>query len=75
MPAIKQTKLFIEKLKNKDECEVIIRIGMFKTKQEAAHYASYICMTKSIDFDTDTILDNIAELEDNYYGVDNRTLH
>jgi hypothetical protein len=32
-------------------------------------------MTKSIDFDAETILDNIAELEDNYYGVDNRTLH
>ena len=23
----------------------------------------------------ETILDNIAELEENYYGVDNRTLH
>ena len=71
MSKIKQTKLFIEKLKNKDECEVVVRIG----KEEAAHYSTYICMTKSIDFDAETILDNIAELEDNYYGVDNRTLH
>ena len=75
MSAIKQTKLFIEKLKNKDESEVVVRIGKFKTKEEAAHYVSYICMTKSIDFDAETILDNIAELEENYYGVDNRTLH
>jgi hypothetical protein len=75
MSTIKQTKLFIEKLKNKDESEVVVRIGKFKTKEEAAHYASYICMTKSIDFDAETILDNIAELEENYYGVDNRTLH
>ena len=75
MSAIKQTKLFIDKLKNKDECEVVIRIGKFKSKEEAAHYTSYICMTKSIDFDAETILDNIAELEENYYGVDNRTLH
>ena len=75
MPAIKQTKLFIEKLKNKDECEVVVRIGKFKTKVEAAHYASYICMTKSIDFDADSILIILLNLEDNYYGVDNRTLH
>ena len=75
MSAIKQTKLFIEKLKKKDECEVVIRIGKFKTKEEATHYISYICMTKSIDFDAETILDNIAELEDIYYGEDNRTLH
>ena len=75
MSAIKQTKLFIEKLKNKDECEVVVRIGKFKTKVEAAHYASYITMTKSINFDADSILDNIEELEENYYGVDNRTLH
>ena len=27
MSAIKQTKLFIEKLKNKDESEVVVRIG------------------------------------------------
>ena len=75
MPAIKQTKLFIEKLKSKDECEVVVRIGKFKTKVEAAHYASYITMTKSINFDADSILDNIEELEDIYYGEDNRTLH
>ena len=75
MSLMKETKLFIEKLKNKDECEVVIRIRKFKSKEEAAHYTSYICMTKSIDFDAETILDNIAELEDNYYGVDNRTLH
>ena len=36
MSAIKQTKLFIEKLKNKNECEVVIRIGKFKSKEEAA---------------------------------------
>ena len=36
MSLIKQTKLFIEKLKNKDECEVVIRIGKFKSKEEAA---------------------------------------
>jgi len=75
MPEIKQTKLFIEKLKSKDECEVVVRIGKFKTKEEAAHYASYITMTKSINFDADSILDNIEELEDSYYGTDNRTLH
>ena len=58
MSAIKQTKLFIEKLKNKDECEVVIRIGKFKSKEEAAHYTSYICMTKSIDFDAETIAEH-----------------
>jgi len=32
-------------------------------------------MTKSINFDADSILDNIEELEDSYYGTDDRTLH
>tara|TARA_R110002051_G_scaffold229059_1_gene291120 strand:- start:361 stop:585 length:225 start_codon:yes stop_codon:yes gene_type:complete len=73
--AIKETKLFIEKNKSREEYQVLVTIGKFTSKQEAAHYASYICMTKSVNFDADNILDNISELEDIYYGVDNRTLH
>ena len=63
--AIKETKLFIEKNKTKEEYQVLVTIGKFTS----------ICMTKSVNFDADNILDNISELEDVYYGVDNRTLH
>jgi len=35
MPEIKQTKLFIEKLKSKDECEVVVRIGKFKQRRSS----------------------------------------
>jgi len=75
MATIKQTKVFVEKLKNKGEYQLVVLIGKFKTKREAAHYASYIHMTKSIDFDADSILDRIEELEDNYYPTGTTTIH
>jgi len=72
---IKETKLFIENDKKNNIYNVLISVGPFRSKEEAVHYASYICITKSIDFNPDSILGNITELEDIYYGKDNKTLH
>ena len=50
-------------------------VGKFRSKQEAAHHASYIAMTKSIDFSPGQIMDNLCELEDWVYGEKKPTLH
>ena len=71
----KETKLFIESNKKDNKYRVLISIGPFNTKREAVTYASYICMTRSIDFNPENISNNITELEDIYYDRDNQTLH
>ena len=72
--ANKETKLFIENDKKNKKFNVLISVGPFANKEEAVHYASYICITRSIDFNPQSVLNNITELEDIYYG-ENKTIH
>ena len=50
-----QTKLFIEEDKSIDKCNIVIRIESLPTKEQALEVASYIFITKQIDF-TDILL-------------------
>ena len=50
-----QTKLFIEEDKSIDKCNIVIRIESLATKEQALEVASYIFITKQIDF-TDILL-------------------
>ena len=50
-----ETKLFIEEDKYIDKCNIVIRIESLATKEQALEVASYIFITKQIDF-TDILL-------------------
>ena len=45
-----ESRLFIEKNPKTDEYQVKIVVGYFDDKQDALNHASYIAITKSIDF-------------------------
>ena len=72
---VKESRLFIEENKQTKEFQVVVVVGKFRSKQEAAHHASYIAMTKSIDFSPGHLMDNLCELEDWVYGEKKPTLH
>ena len=50
-----ETKLYIEEDKSIDKCNIVIRIESLPTKEQALEIASYIFITKQIDF-TDILL-------------------
>tara|TARA_Y100000592_G_scaffold46288_1_gene73427 strand:- start:230 stop:424 length:195 start_codon:yes stop_codon:yes gene_type:complete len=50
-----ETKLYIEEDKSIDKCNIVIRIESLATKEQALEVASYIFITKQIDF-TDILL-------------------
>ncbi len=70
----KESRLYIEENKTTKEFQVVVVVGKFGSKKEAAHHASYIALTKSIDFSPSQLIENISELEDWIYE-DKRTLH
>ena len=47
---MKSVKLYVEHNKDNEQYEVIVRIGKFTDKEEAASYASFIYLTSSLDF-------------------------
>ena len=47
---MKSVKLYVEHDKEDKEYEVIVKIGRFTDKEEAASYASFIYLTSSLDF-------------------------
>ena len=58
----KESKLFIEQNKKTNEFQILITVGKFKTKEEAANHASYIALTKSFDFSPTKLFESIVEL-------------
>ena len=45
-----ETRLYIEEDKSIDKCNIVIRIESFPTKAQALEIASYIFITKHLDF-------------------------
>lgn len=69
-----ESRLFIEKNPKTDEYQVKIVVGLFNDKQDALNHASYIAITKSIDFSTEQLLDSLTDIEEFIRPI-NTTLH
>lgn len=61
---MKDVRLYVEKDKKTKRFEVVVRIGDFNTKEEAAGHASYIFLTQSIDFGRREYVTDLKELFD-----------
>ena len=75
---MKSVKLYVEHNKDNEQYEVIVRIGKFTDKEEAASYASFIYLTSSLDFGQRDVLRDagldVTELL-NLGNYDNKKLH
>ena len=69
-----ESRLFIEKNPKTDEYQVKIVVGYFDDKQDALNHASYIAITKSIDFTPEQLFDSLQEIEELKIPT-NTTLH
>ena len=69
-----ESRLFIEKNPKTDEYQVKIVVGLFNDKQDALNHASYIAITKSIDFSTEQLIDSLTDIEEFIRQI-NTTLH
>ena len=69
-----ESRLFIEKNPKTDEYQVKIVVGLFNDKQDALNHASYIAITKSIDFSTEQLIDSLTDIEEIIRPI-NTTLH
>jgi len=71
---IKEVKLYVEENKKDKKFEVIVKVGRFKSKEEAAGYASYIYLTQSIDFGQREFMQELKEITD-IENYNNKTIH
>ena len=69
-----ESRLFIEKNPKTDEYQVKIVVGYFDDKQDALNHASYIAITKSIDFSTEQLNESMLDIEELIRPI-NTTLH
>ena len=69
-----ESRLFIEKNPKTDEYQVKIVVGLFNDKQDALNHASYIAITKSIDFSTEQLYESMLDNEELIRPI-NTTLH
>ena len=69
-----ESRLFIEKNPKTNEYQVKIVVGLFNDKQDALNHASYIAITKSIDFSTEQLMDSLTDIEELIRPI-NTTLH
>tara|TARA_R110000751_G_scaffold169628_1_gene276246 strand:+ start:152 stop:373 length:222 start_codon:yes stop_codon:yes gene_type:complete len=70
----KDVQLYVRGHDKKKEFEVVIKIGKFKSKEEAAGCASFIYLTQSIDLGQRRHIDTVNELLD-IENSDKKTLH
>jgi len=69
-----ETRLFIEKNSKTDEYQIKIVVGIFNNKQDALNYASFIAITKSIDFTPEPLnshMEEVLEVDD----LTDKTIH
>jgi hypothetical protein len=69
-----ESRLFIEKNPKTDEYQIKIVVGVFNDKQDALNHASFVALTKSIDFTPEQFSIGLEEL----LSVDemkNKTIH
>ena len=69
-----ETRLFIEKNSKTDEYQIKIVVGILTDKQDALNHASYIAITKNIDFSTHELFEGLQEVEELYVPT-NTTIH
>tara|TARA_Y100000401_G_C8163471_1_gene145452 strand:+ start:61 stop:288 length:228 start_codon:yes stop_codon:yes gene_type:complete len=73
-----RVKLYVEHDKENKEYEVIVRVGKFSDREEAASFASFIYLTSSLDFGQRDFLKDagldVTELL-NLGNYDNKKLH
>ena len=69
-----ESRLFIEKNPKTDEYQIKIVVGVFNDKQDALNHASFVALTRSIDFTPEQFSIGLEEL----LSVDemkNKTIH
>jgi len=69
-----ETKLIIEKNPKTKEYQIKIVLGQFIDKQDALNHASYITITKNIDFSTQELYESLKEIDESYIPI-NETIH
>jgi hypothetical protein len=71
---IKKVELYVKEDKKQKEFEVVVKVGRFKDKEEAAGYASYIYLTQSIDFGQREYMQELKEITE-MQNYNKETIH
>ena len=69
-----ESRLFIEKNPKTDEYQIKIVVGVFNDKQDALNHASFVALTRSIDFTPEQFSIGLEELLD-VDAMKNKTIH
>jgi len=69
-----ESRLFIEKNPKTDEYQIKIVVGVFNDKQDALNHASFVALTRSIDFTPEQFSIGLEELLD-VDSMKNKTIH
>ena len=69
-----ESRLFIEKNPKTDEYQIKIVVGVFNDKQDALNHASFVALTRSIDFTPEQFSIGLEELLD-VDEMKNKTIH
>ena len=69
-----ESRLFIEKNPKTDEYQIKIVVGVFNDKQDALNHASFVALTRSIDFTPEQFSIGLEELLD-VVQMKNKTIH
>ena len=69
-----ESRLFIEKNPKTDEYQIKIVVGDFNDKQDALNHASFVALTRSIDFTPEQFSIGLEELLD-VDEMKNKTIH
>jgi hypothetical protein len=69
-----ESRLFIEKNPKTDEYQIKIVVGVFNDKQDALNHASFVALTRSIDFTPEQFSIGLEELLD-VDQMKNKTIH
>ena len=69
-----ESRLFIEKNPKTDEYQIKIVVGIFNDKQDALNHASFVALTRSIDFTPEQFSMGLEEILD-VDEMKNKTIH
>ena len=69
-----ESRLFIEKNPKTDEYQIKIVVGVFNDKQDALNHASFVALTRSIDFTPEQFSMGLEEILD-VDEMKNKTIH
>lgn len=69
-----ESRLYIERNPKTDEYQIKIVVGIFNDKQDALNHASFVALTRSIDFTPEQFSMGLEELLD-VDEMKNKTIH